>query len=260
MGSGHEGEKGVSSGLHVIGIRVTRQRFREAYQLVTQPNTRPALAPFARRTYSVPWINSLWHIDGHHKLIRWKMVIHGGIDGFSRMVVFMRAADNNRAATVLSAFTEATTTYGIPSRVRADYGKENWDVKTMMEGYRGAFRMSSIDKSCHSCAFGAHRTAGHDRGSFIQGPSTRNQRIERLWVNLQAWCTLRFKDIFTHLEESALLDVDSPIDMFALHYCYLPALNAALDFFKDRWNRHGIRTAASNTPERIWLRSETNYE
>ena len=30
-------------------------------------------------------IRSLWHIDGYHKLIRCKIVIHGGIDGYSRM-------------------------------------------------------------------------------------------------------------------------------------------------------------------------------
>ena len=26
--------------------------------------------------------NSLWHIDGYHKLIRWRIVIHGVIDGY----------------------------------------------------------------------------------------------------------------------------------------------------------------------------------
>ncbi|TFK84419.1 hypothetical protein K466DRAFT_553601 [Polyporus arcularius HHB13444] len=39
-----------------------------------------------RRVYSVPYPNYLWHIDGHHKLIRWGIVIHGGADGYDRMV------------------------------------------------------------------------------------------------------------------------------------------------------------------------------
>jgi len=30
----------------------------------------------------VPWPNSLWHIDGHHSLIRWGFVVHGCVDGF----------------------------------------------------------------------------------------------------------------------------------------------------------------------------------
>lgn len=42
------------------------------------------------------------------KLIRWKIVIHGGVDGKTRLVVFLRASDNNRAETVGAAFEDAT--------------------------------------------------------------------------------------------------------------------------------------------------------
>ena len=59
------------------------------------------------RVYSVPFYNSVWHLDGHHKLIRWKIVIDGGIDGFSRMVVFLRASVNNDASTVTEALLDA---------------------------------------------------------------------------------------------------------------------------------------------------------
>ena len=41
-----------------------------------------------RGIYVVPFANYLWHIDGHHKLIRWGIVIHGGADGYDRMVCF----------------------------------------------------------------------------------------------------------------------------------------------------------------------------
>lgn len=37
-----------------------------------------------RKRYHVPRPNTLWHIDGHHKLIRWGIVIHGVADGYSR--------------------------------------------------------------------------------------------------------------------------------------------------------------------------------
>ena len=39
-----------------------------------------------RRKYDVPRPNYLWHIDGHHKLIFWGIVIHGIVDGFCRSV------------------------------------------------------------------------------------------------------------------------------------------------------------------------------
>ena len=40
---------------------------------------------------------TLWHIDGYHKLIRWRYVIHGGIDGCSRLIMYLKVATNNRA-------------------------------------------------------------------------------------------------------------------------------------------------------------------
>ena len=44
------------------------------------------------------------HIDGHHKLIRWRFVIHGGIDGFSRCIVFLQCSTNNKSETVTVAY------------------------------------------------------------------------------------------------------------------------------------------------------------
>ncbi|KAJ3841671.1 hypothetical protein F5878DRAFT_510266, partial [Lentinula raphanica] len=40
-------------------------------------------------------------------LIRWGIVIHGFIDGYSRMITALRAANNNRSSTVLSLFLSA---------------------------------------------------------------------------------------------------------------------------------------------------------
>ena len=63
---------------------------------------------------------------------RWRLVIHGGVDGYSRMVVYLKCADNNRAATVLELFQAVTCEFGIPSRVRADRGGENTGVARFM--------------------------------------------------------------------------------------------------------------------------------
>ena len=38
-----------------------------------------------RRKYNVPTPNSLWHFDSAHKLIRWRLIVHVCIDGFSRL-------------------------------------------------------------------------------------------------------------------------------------------------------------------------------
>ena len=45
--------------------------------------------------------NALWHIDTHHSLVRWRLVIAGGIDGYSRLITYLHCFDNNQASTVL---------------------------------------------------------------------------------------------------------------------------------------------------------------
>ena len=107
----------------------------------------------------------LWHIDGHHSLIRWRIVVHGGIDGFSRLITYLHCSTNNRADTVFTLFQEAIAKYGVPSRIRSDRGGENIDVAKFMIENRGL-----------------------NRGSHIAGKSVHNQKIERLW-----------RDIFSHV-------------------------------------------------------------
>lgn len=90
----------------------------------------------------MPYPNSLWHIDGYHKLIRWRIVIHGGVDGYSRIPVYVVASDNNRSSTVLAAFESAVRKYGLPSRVRSDKGGENVLVSALILGQRSRGRGS----------------------------------------------------------------------------------------------------------------------
>ena len=45
---------------------------------------------------------------------RWGMVINGGIDGYSPLIVFLKIVDNNRARTVYETFMPVTEYSGIP--------------------------------------------------------------------------------------------------------------------------------------------------
>ena len=77
-------------------------------------------------------------------LIRWGIVMHGFIDGYSRLITALRASSNNRAETVLELFLQACAQYGVPSRVRGDHGVENLQVAAWMNAYRGEQRGSYI--------------------------------------------------------------------------------------------------------------------
>ena len=113
-------------------------------------------------------------MDGNHKLIQsYRIVTHGGIDGFSRLVVFLKASTNNRASTVMEYFRGAVGQYNLPLRVRIDLGLENIEVARFMLQRRGL-----------------------NRGITITGTSVHNQRIERLWREVNCIVCSRFVNIF----------------------------------------------------------------
>lgn len=97
-----------------------------------------------RRKYSVFGFNVLWYIDGLYKLIRWGFVVYGCIDGFLRMIIYLKCVINNKVLIVLDYFIEVIRKYGFFLRVRLDRGVENVDVARYMNVVRGFNRSSYL--------------------------------------------------------------------------------------------------------------------
>lgn len=193
--------------------------------------------------HSLAWLHASVNIFYY----RWRIVVHGGVDGYTRIPVYLKAGNNNLSDTVLSLFLEATREYGLPSRVRSDKGGENVGVSLFM-------------LQCPE--------RGPGRGSMIVGRSVHNQRIERLWRDVYEGVLYRYYHLFYHLEENGSLDPTNQINLFALHFVYLPRINRHLNIWKGGYVRHRIRTAGSRSPcsftslacweweEPTWLRLE----
>ena len=82
-------------------IRVSRERIRRSLMRTDPINfVRRKHQTINRRRYFAPGPNARWHIDGNHKLFRWRFVIHGAIDGYSRLIVFLKCNTDNKANTV----------------------------------------------------------------------------------------------------------------------------------------------------------------
>ena len=158
----NDGERMVIGHLRSSEIFVQRSCVRDSIHRVDPSGVAERRrTTIKRRVYHVDYPNEVWHMDGNHKAIRWKFVIHGATDGFSRTIVMMKCSSDNRASTVLQHFLSATGTYGLPHKVRTDGGGENVDVWRHMIQRRGS-------PSC-----------------VLVGSSVHNTRIERLWSDVR---------------------------------------------------------------------------
>ena len=152
--------------------------------------------------------------------------------------LFLRCSNNNLSQTVLELFLKAIENDALwPSRIRVDYGVENVQVCDAMVEARG-----------------------EGRGSFIAGPSTRNQRIERLWRDVFRCVCHLFYYVFYALEDTSLLNIENPTDLFALHLTFIPRINLALREYMEAFNHHKVRTANHWSPYQMWVNGMLNKE
>lgn len=162
-------------------------------------------------------------MNTNHKLIRWNFITAGGIDGFSRFVVFLKCINNNNAETIFTCFRSRILEYGTPLRVRSDQGLENFKIAEFMAESKGL-----------------------DNSSMIVGKSTHNQRIERLWRDVFECVLSFFYDLFYVMEDQGILNPLSDLDLYALHHVYTQKINNNLQMWRNAWNKHRIRTVKTS--------------
>ena len=196
------GEVMIVGHLRQDGIRLARSCIRASIHRVDPDDVAERRSKAVkRRVYQVGFPNDIWHIDGNHKLIRWRFVVHGGIDGFSRLITFLACNSNNCAKTMLNAFEEGIQKCGRPRKIRSDHGGENVDV----------WRSVMMAHGSQQCV--------------IVGSSTHNERIERLWRDVHRSVLLTFSTLFRELESREHLDPLNEIDIYCLQKIILPIIN-----------------------------------
>lgn len=218
------GRRRFIGALRSRGIRVQRSRVCECLRRMDPIGTslRWRLVIY-RRKYSVPAPNSLWHFDGAHKLVRWKLVVHLCIDGFSRLIIYCKCC-NNRAETVLNLFVEGTDKYGLPSRARC---------------------------YVHVAQFMLEKK-GLNRGSIITGSSVHNCRVERSHRDVYSGVLCFYAQLFNEMEKAGILDPLNDLHLYCLHRIYLPRINNSLEEFVSQMNNRPVSTENNNSPLQLW--------
>ena len=101
-------------------------------------------------------------------------------------------------------------------------------------------------QSSHSLMHFAH--------AVITGSSTHNERIERLWCDVYRCMGVVFADTFRALEADDHLDCLNEVDLFCLHFIFLPRINSVLTQFVESWNNHSQSSAHNLTPNQLFIR------
>ena len=128
---------------------------------------------------------------------------------------------------MLEEFLNGVSVFGLPMHVRSDHGGENIDVWQYM--------------------LSAHNSTK----SVITGSSTHNERVERMWRDLGRSVTSVYSSTFSVLERENLLDPLNEVDMFVLHFIFIPRLSKSLQDFQESWNLHGVSTEGNMSPYQL---------
>ncbi|XP_055021238.1 uncharacterized protein LOC129412151 [Boleophthalmus pectinirostris] len=234
----HSGYRMVKALLQARGLRVQYERVRASMHRVDTNGVISRtlnLGCINRRTYSVPGPHFLMHIDTNHKLIRYNIVIFGGIDGFSRKIMYLGASSNNLASTALAFFNRSADKYGFPQSFVVIRGWKTWILPI-------------------SCSQPVEQ-----EGAALFLGKVHNQRIERLWRDLWVTVTSIYYDVLHYLEEGGFLSIGSLVHLFCCHYVFLPRLQEDLDTFRCGWDNHALRTEGNMTPNQLWVLGQTHH-
>ena len=79
-----------------------------------------------RRKDTSPGSKFVWHNDSHYKLEPYGFSIHGGIDGFSRRVLWLEVSTSNKMPEIIAKYyLDAVKRNGLPVNVKAGDGTEH---------------------------------------------------------------------------------------------------------------------------------------
>uniref|UniRef100_A0A7M5UQS5 Integrase core domain-containing protein n=1 Tax=Clytia hemisphaerica TaxID=252671 RepID=A0A7M5UQS5_9CNID len=172
-----------------------------------------------RRSYYTDGPGHIFHIDGNDKLKQWGFAIHGGIDGFSRKILWLSVSTtNNEPIAVANLFLNCVKRFLVaPKILRMDNGTENVHCNRLQEFFTGE------DNRC------------------INSVSVRNQRIESFWSRLKRYRTNWWIQLFRTMESEGLFNGELESHKELLLFCFMPVIQRELNDMLSTWNRRSVR-------------------
>ncbi|CAG9823930.1 unnamed protein product [Phaedon cochleariae] len=187
-----------------------------------------------RRAYHNKLPNYMWHVDSYDKLKPYGIAINGCVDGFSRRIMWLRAAKSNNNPRIIAGYyiESVETLGGSPQTLRRDMGTENcWKAGFLMRktGWK------SKEKIPNTNILPAH----------LYGTSPHNQRIESWWSILRKHNSQYWMNTFEQLKDDNFCN-GTDLDKALIQLCFMEIIQGELDEIIHEWNNHRISNSRNN--------------
>ncbi|XP_060912008.1 uncharacterized protein LOC132988566 [Labrus mixtus] len=212
------------------GLKVRKEDVRLILSELDPVSSRMRQRRRLRRQYFSEGPNFIWHMDSYDKLKPYGICINGCIDGFSRKIMWLKAAQTSSNPHVIGGyFVEAMEEVGGgPRIVRTDQGTENVVVRDIQV----FMRRDGLDR----------RAAEQ---SHIGGASTANQRIESWWGVMRKEGIEYWIQLLGELKDQGLFWGDF-LDKALSQFCFMNIIQE-LNEIRNVWNTHRIRPSRNPT-------------
>jgi len=81
-----------------------------------------------------------------------------------------------------------------------------------------------------------------------------------MWRDVFAVCIFYFYNLFYSMGDEGLLDNMDCMDLYAIHYVFLPIIQSQLNVFREGWAHHRMRTEGNQTPMQLWIMGHQRAE
>lgn len=228
---GYYGRKTVKGALTFLGINASQKRIAQCLQVVNPENhlrratdTHRQMNP---RKYRAPFFGYNLHLDQNEKLVDYGCVVVLSIDGHSGFLVSgcVMPVKNNMAI-YDHVYCKAVRDYGLWDQIVVDCGRE-FVLSLFIQDHLQLHRVSA-DGSPSS------------RLPYRQIKSTENNRIERIWVEVNQRILYPYKYACLELQQASALDMNNMCHAFTISYLLRVFIPIQLDKFINAWNQHPI--------------------
>lgn len=183
-----------------------------------------------RRIYYSVGPDETWSMDGHDKLVKFGLAIHGAVDVWSGKFIWLRVFTSNHEPRLIAKyFVEAIAeNKRFPYSIRSDCGTETVEV-------------SSIIKMLHAQI--ASGVLPEDSYRYV--PSTRNQRIESAWSRYLNAIGKNIQDTIQEGFDTRVYNDQDALEKYIFLYVWLPLVQKELDHYARQVNTHNRQKSKS---------------